>query len=113
MSGGPLKLASAVSKDPVCGMTVNPSAAKHSHTHEGTSYHFCCVHCLEKFKADPSRYLSAASFEPTPLVSLGVPSPPPSAPAKSIQTRPEEYVCPMCPEVVKDKPGACPSCGMA
>ena len=113
MSGGPLKLASAVSKDPVCGMTVNPSAAKHSHAHEGTTYHFCCVHCLEKFKADPQRYLSAASAKPAQLVSLGVPAARPSAPAKSIQSAPEKYVCPMCPEVEEDKPGACPSCGMA
>src|SRR5436309_2946979 len=113
MSGGPLKLASAVSKDPVCSMTVNPSAAKHSHAHEGTTYHFCCVHCLEKFKADPQRYLSAASAKPAQLVSLGVPAARPSAPAKSIQSAPEKYVCPMCPEVEEDKPGACPSCGMA
>src|SRR5207247_1621930 len=94
-------------------MTVNPSAAKHSHAHEGTTYHFCCVHCLEKFKADPQRYLSAASAKPAQLVSLGVPAARPSAPAKSIQSAPEKYVCPMCPEVEEDKPGACPSCGMA
>src|SRR5207249_1884371 len=113
MSGGLLKLSSAVSKDPVCGMTVNPSTAKHNHAHEGTTYHFCCVHCLEKFKADPQRYLSAASAKPTQLVSLGVPAPRPSAPAMSIQSAPEKYVCTMCPEVEEDKPGACPSCGMA
>ncbi|HEX4893085.1 MAG TPA: YHS domain-containing protein, partial [Hyphomicrobiaceae bacterium] len=28
-------------KDPVCGMTVDPATAKHSHTHEGTTYYFC------------------------------------------------------------------------
>src|SRR5439155_9364008 len=111
MSGGPLKLASAVSKDPVCGMTVDPSTAKHSHAHEGTIYHFCCVHCLEKFKADPPRYLSAASAKPPQLVSLGVPAPRPSAPAKSIKST-EKFVCPMCPEVEKDQPGACPRCGV-
>jgi len=113
MSGGLLKLSSEVSKDPVCGMTVNPSTAKHSRAHEGTTYHFCCVHCLEKFKADPSRYLNADSVKLTQLVSLGVPAPRPSAPAKSNQSAAEKYVCPMCPEIEKDKPGACPSCGMA
>ncbi|MGA8765046.1 MAG: copper-translocating P-type ATPase [Candidatus Sulfotelmatobacter sp.] len=28
-------------------------------------------------------------------------------------TRAAAYVCPMCPEVLEAKPGACPSCGMA
>jgi P-type Cu+ transporter len=113
MSGGPPKLASAVSKDPVCGMTVNPFTAKHSHAHEGTTYYFCCAHCLEKFKDDPRRYLSAASARPAQLVSLGGPATQPSAPPRPIQPPTEKYVCPMCPQVQETKPGACPSCGMA
>jgi Cu+-exporting ATPase len=32
--------------------------------------------------------------------------------ATSIETR-TEYICPMHPEVVQDKPGECPICGMA
>src|SRR5437879_12183378 len=112
MSGGLLKLSSAVSKDPVCGMTVNPSTAKHNHAHEGTTYHFCCVHCLEKFKADPQRYLSAASAKPAQLVSLGVPAARPFAPAKSIQSAPEKYDCPMCPEDEQDKPVTCTRWGL-
>lgn len=45
-------------KDPVCGMTVDPSEAASSLEHEGKLYHFCCKGCAEKFKADPSKYLS-------------------------------------------------------
>lgn len=47
-----------VPKDPVCGMTVDPSKAAASVEHEGVLYHFCCKGCAEKFKADPTKYLS-------------------------------------------------------
>ncbi len=43
--------------DPVCGMVVDPAAARGSHTHEGRTYYFCSPSCLEKFRADPHRYL--------------------------------------------------------
>ncbi|MFV0299074.1 MAG: HAD-IC family P-type ATPase, partial [Hyphomicrobiaceae bacterium] len=49
--------ASPVMKDPVCGMTVDPKTAKHSHEHGGTTYYFCCNGCREKFAASPARYL--------------------------------------------------------
>ncbi len=45
--------------DPVCGMAVDPAAARGSYTHDGRTYYFCCPSCLEKFRADPHRYLSA------------------------------------------------------
>ena len=45
-------------KDPVCGMTVDPSTAKYKFEHSGKAYYFCCAHCLEKFRTDPIRYLS-------------------------------------------------------
>jgi Cu+-exporting ATPase len=112
MSGESIRLASPVSKDPVCGMTVNPSTSKHSHVHKGTTYHFCCAQCLEKFKADPQRYLKPAPEKRTQLVSLGVPAARTSAASKPLESAAPKYVCPMCPDVQKDKPGACPSCGM-
>lgn len=42
--------------DPVCGMSV---AADQGYTkmHQGTSYRFCSRTCLDKFEADPERYL--------------------------------------------------------
>jgi Cu+-exporting ATPase len=47
--------------DPVCGMTVEPSKAAGSTTHEGQTYWFCSPHCLAKFKADPAKYLGGKS----------------------------------------------------
>src|SRR5690349_4836178 len=43
--------------DPVCGMTVDPLRAAGSYAHEGQTYYFCNVSCLNRFKADPARYL--------------------------------------------------------
>ncbi|HEX5090202.1 MAG TPA: XdhC family protein [Nocardioides sp.] len=47
--------------DPVCGMTVTVDASgwsAHTHEHEGTTYHFCCVGCRDRFAADPAAYLT-------------------------------------------------------
>ncbi|MGB8116917.1 MAG: heavy metal translocating P-type ATPase [Candidatus Sulfotelmatobacter sp.] len=108
-------------RDPVCGMNVNPATAKHTHDHNGEKYYFCCAGCLEKFKADPAKYLDQK--RPSGLITLGVPAKPPQHPHPIAPAKPEKlpaqdtaapaYVCPMCPEVRESKPGACPSCGMA
>src|SRR5262245_64472948 len=82
--------------DPVCGMTVDPATARASGVHEGQTYYFCCPSCLQKFQADPQRYLAKDR----------APAPAPPAPAGTI------YTCPMHPEVRQDHPGACPKCGM-
>ena len=45
-------------RDPVCGMTVDPVTAKGgSAIHAGNSYHFCSTGCREKFIANPLHYL--------------------------------------------------------
>jgi xanthine dehydrogenase accessory factor len=47
--------------DPVCGMTVTVDASgwsPHLHEHDGTTYHFCCVGCRDRFAADPASYLT-------------------------------------------------------
>ncbi len=103
MSTEPSNPPSQLERDPVCGMNVNPATAKHVYGHGGKHYYFCCAGCVEKFKADPARYLSGRAPASSSLVTLGVPA---AAP-------PGAYVCPMCPEVRESKPGACPSCGMA
>src|SRR6185437_17092174 len=90
-------------KDPVCGMDVNPSAAKHKLVHAGETYYFCCAGCAEKFRAHPEKYAQPMEGE--------------AIPAEKLITQPAEdnrkYICPMCPEVSKTGPGACPKCGMA
>ncbi|HXT62589.1 MAG TPA: copper-translocating P-type ATPase, partial [Pyrinomonadaceae bacterium] len=44
------------------------------------------------------------------LTQIGI-SPAPAAPSPAITAR--EYTCPMHPEIVRDRPGPCPICGMA
>ena len=84
-------------KDPVCGMDVDPAAAKGgSAEHGGTTYFFCSAKCREKFVADPPSYLGARVL----VREAGVP-------ASTI------YTCPMHPEVRQVGPGTCPKCGMA
>src|SRR5207248_2822066 len=86
--------------DPVCGMTVDPDHAAGSAVYDGRTYYFCNPHCLHKFQADPQRYLSPSAEQET-----------------RSSTQPShgqvEYICPMHPEVLSDRPGACPKCGMA
>ena len=58
-----LALISEPTIDPVCGMTVDPSSAAGSFVHGGETYHFCSRHCLDKFRADPERFLKVKSGE--------------------------------------------------
>lgn len=69
----------AVERDPVCGMNVNPATSKHVHERQGRKFYFCCGHCMETFKADPSQYLDEP--RPSGLVTLGMPRA--SAPASA------------------------------
>jgi Cu+-exporting ATPase len=89
-----------VSIDPVCGMTVQPATAAGSHEYQGKTYYFCATSCLTKFRTDPVHYLTPPE-QRTPLV---VP-----VPSGGVV----EYICPMDPEVLETKPGACRICGMA
>jgi Cu+-exporting ATPase len=47
--------------DPICGMTVDPARAAGRHDYNGTTYYFCAVSCLERFRADPERALTKKS----------------------------------------------------
>lgn len=44
-------------KDPVCGMPVELGQG-YTKNHEGRMLHFCSRNCLDKFEAEPERYLS-------------------------------------------------------
>src|SRR5258708_5649804 len=45
----------ASTKDPVCGMTVEPGLEAGSLDHNGQTYLFCSKGCLEKFRAEPTK----------------------------------------------------------
>jgi Cu+-exporting ATPase len=94
-----------VVKDPVCGMNVDPSTAKHRHEHEGKLFFFCNPRCVEKFRGNPSAYLEPKA-KPTEVVHAD-----PSA--RGSDDAGVEYTCPMHPEVRQLGPGSCPKCGMA
>jgi Cu+-exporting ATPase len=76
-------------------MTVSAEKSAGTVEHQGESYYFCSGRCLDKFAADPDRYLEGTQEK---------------------TARPEEssreYTCPMHPEVVQIGPGDCPKCGM-
>jgi len=74
-------------------MTVT-AASPHRHAHEGHTYLFCNEGCRARFAADPAKYLAPATEMPPPTAGT-------------------VYVCPMHPEIRRDKPGTCPKCGMA
>ncbi len=46
--------------DPVCGMTIDPVAARAAglvDEHNGVTFYFCRKGCLVEFRDDPARYL--------------------------------------------------------
>ncbi|MCY3001688.1 MAG: YHS domain-containing protein, partial [Planctomycetota bacterium] len=82
--------------DPVCGMKVAADAPL-AHEHAGTTYRFCATSCLERFRANPAKFLGGArevmASEPGLEHVL--------------------HTCPMCPGVEHLGPASCPVCGMA
>lgn len=51
-----MEKSSAESRDPVCGMTVDPSSAKHKSEFEDAAFYFCCIRCKESFDRSPESY---------------------------------------------------------
>jgi Cu+-exporting ATPase len=90
--------------DPVCGMAIDPASAPASADYEGKTYYFCCASCRQKFLSDPARYLGK-------IAPLAIPNP--ARPHKPVAPGRVEYVCPMDPDEVSDRPESCPKCGMA
>ena len=41
----------AEARDPVCGMEIDPTEARHQLTVDGTTRWFCCQGCLDEFRA--------------------------------------------------------------
>jgi Cu+-exporting ATPase len=77
-------------------MTVDPHKTTHRYVHHGRTFYFCSAGCLQRFSADPEKYLkpkSADMLRPVPAGTI--------------------YTCPMHPEIRQTGPGSCPICGMA
>src|SRR5262249_36500513 len=70
------------SRQPGCGMTVDPGTSKHRFEYRGETYYFCCAGCRTKFAAEPAKYLDKSKLNETAL-----------APEGTI------YTCPMHPEI--------------
>jgi P-type Cu+ transporter len=85
----------APSRDPVCGMSVDPATAKYRAEHDGAHHYFCSAKCQAKFIAEPAKYL-----QPSQPVAK------PRAPKEVV------YTCPMHPQIRQPGPGNCPICGM-
>lgn len=77
-------------------MKVKIDGAKNTTVHEGQTYYFCNPKCLQKFTADPVRYLKPEEARPAAPVAPGA-----------------IFTCPMHPEIRQVGPGSCPICGMA
>jgi Cu+-exporting ATPase len=132
--------AETITRDPVCGMTVDPEADTPQLEHGGHVYHFCHDGCRDKFAADPDAYIEAED----PVCGMKVDR----ATARHVTQHADErfyfcserckdtfeaapddylgdrkapepmpegtlYTCPMDPEIVQEGPGDCPICGMA
>lgn len=94
-------------KDPVCGMNVSETS-KFSTTNDKKEYYFCSKNCLNKFERNPSQYLNEEkNHEHLEHNHLDEPH------THEIIKQNIKYTCPMHPEIIRDKPGDCPKCGMA
>ncbi len=93
-------------KDVVCGMDVFRDTPFHT-KFKGEAYYFCSEHCFEKFKIEPTLFVTEK--EESACCTL------------HDQDRLKEhyidtdaiYTCPMHPEIQQQGPGSCPKCGMA
>jgi Cu+-exporting ATPase len=99
-----LDSAPKMARDPVCGMSVNPEKAAAHVDYQGQRYFFCCRSCAERFSAAPEGFLPSGRDAALRHGAVR---------AQQAQGEATQYICPMDPDVVSDKPGSCPICGMA
>ena len=91
---------SAQTRDPICGMPVDPATAADRVQHGGHTYYFCSSSCKAKFLVDPMQFVNPTA------------EPAPSIPASPV-AQGARYTCPMHPQIQRRQPGSCPICGMA
>jgi len=47
-----------MTKDPVCGMDVDPKTTTEKSDYKGTTYYFCSAGCKKSFDKDPQKYVT-------------------------------------------------------
>ena len=50
-----------MTKDPVCGMTLEPAKAAGQMVHAGNTYYFCSAQCQRKFQENLQQYATPSS----------------------------------------------------
>ena len=88
-----------INKDIVCGIDVSESTP-FSFEFRGDKYLFCSEHCQHKFANHPENYLHQESVKDSCINDV-------------CAIKEGVYTCPMHPEVIENKPGLCPKCGMS
>jgi P-type Cu+ transporter len=117
-----------IAKDPVCGMTVDPSKAAATVEFDSQPYYFCSKGCGIKFQQNPAKFLAANAttaqhtaatqhmhrqIASAPLTQIAAPMQSASTAAPARAGEGVRYTCPMHPQIVQIGPGSCPICGMA
>jgi Cu+-exporting ATPase len=82
-------------RDPVCGMIVDPHNTAYWQRYAGQTYYFCSAECMNKFLANPTKYIAPLMPKSPPIRDGAI------------------YTCPMHPQIRQVGPGFCPICGMA
>ncbi len=50
-----------MTKDPICGMTVDEKTAKFKSDYNGKTYYFCAQSCKSTFDKNPAKFAKGAS----------------------------------------------------
>lgn len=53
----PAKESTVKTKDPVCGMEIDPAKSNVNSTYKGKTYRFCSSHCKADFDKNPAQYV--------------------------------------------------------
>jgi len=102
-------------------MTVDPARAAGRFEYNDRTYFFCNPRCLEKFQAEPEKYLARGPQVASPpahgahgmVTMIGGTGVSPVGIHGQNAHATALYTCPMDPEVREPAPGPCPKCGMA
>lgn len=54
-----------MTKDPVCGMTIEPAKAAGQMVHAGNTYYFCSAQCQKTFQENLQKYATPQSASGT------------------------------------------------